>query len=397
MFKTSICFTFISASLCVYLVNVQPLIYVADQQGLAFTPFKIKLNATDDSSQIFTLTYNCSAPNAADIRIGSSAFDFCNASPLNGTAADINAKLQSIPVISKAVETFKPSIKFSLFDASKNKIAASTTVLQPLFSIPVQNKVTALQMTPPMKNEELTDHSYTIATIDPVYCSSFGSNGLKLILEPSSDVFVQSFANCQLTLTVGGADAANFAPVQFSATITDTKTNLASDPWLFLATQSTNTNDAFSRFDFWIFVSISVAIIFCFVMMLCYANSKANQYERAKRDTNEVRLNKEDIRNHTIEMKPNVLSDSILTWNQQLMAKHQHKNLKTQTNFEKNTADILTTKPAQKFEMSSEADNNQKTEEREKPFEDISEINSSGFHRSLRFDENKKEDSFFGA
>lgn len=127
--------------------------------------------------------------------------------------------------------------------------------------------------------------------------------------------------------------------------------------------------------------------------MLHYANSKANEYDKAKQDANELRyVNTNDLKQQTIEMRPNVLSDSILTWNQQLMSLHQKKNLKAGTSFENNVNDILKRPSASEKIGANEVIPEQTPN---KPFEDISEINSVDFHHSLRIDPVQNQDSFF--
>jgi hypothetical protein len=375
----------------VSLTEAQAQVYAVRQSGLTFTPFKITQESTENPQTVYTLAYNCSAPTTAAVKIGSTTFDFCGSSPLNGTAAELNTKLQAIPIISSATDSTKTAIVFQLLDQKNVLLATQSVTFVSLFSLPVLNRVSTLEVN---KESESADDkaSFTIANIDTDYCAYYGNTGLKVVSLPNPRSFAFRFNGCKAVLTI--TDLAGLTPVSLNVTITDSVSGLQTNSWEIVVMPAASKINALSRLDFWVFVIISTAIITCFLMMLCYANSKANEYDKARSETNGVRYpHQDDLRNQSVDMKPNVLSESILTWNQQLMAKYQTKNLRQGSNFEKGMANILRT-PANK-EEANVVFVETKEDAHARPFEDISEIGTVDFHRSMRMEPYRKDDSFF--
>lgn len=381
-----------SAALCVSLNEIRDTVYAVNQQGLSFTPFKIVQDSGENPATLYSLTYSCDQVRGILINIGSPNFDFCDASPLKGTAAELNAKLQALPLVANSTSNTSAPITFVLSDDKTAKLASATINFTPLATIPILNRVSLLEVTTAAFESADDAPTFTIASIEPAYCDNFGSSGLKIQASGKPSTFHFKFNQCKVTVRIDITNRLN--PTNITLTVADSLTGLSSNTWSLLVTAQSSSSSAFSSADFWIFVVISLSIICCFLVMLCYANSKANEYDRAREETNGVRMSHQiDLKNQTIEMKPNVLSDSILTWNQQLMAKHQRKNFKASSDFEKNMKNILRG-PTSKDEVAAipTVTTNQ---EPARPFEDISEIGTVDLHRSMRVETHQKDDSYF--
>lgn len=384
------CFT--GLGLSVTLFNVQSTIFAVHQSGLTFTPFKINQTSTEDPLAVYTLTFNCSAPSAMDIVIGSDTNTFCSSSPLNGTTSQLNAKLLQIPIFSNATDKMNSVIVFKLFDQNNTQLASKSISFAPLFNLPVINRVSTLEVNQEADTTE-SGASFAIANIDPEYCAFFGNSGLKLVSLPNPTTFTFKFKDCRAILTI--VDLTRLTPVGLNITLTDSITGLQTDTWEVLVMPQTGKYNALARADFWVFVIISSVIISCFILMLCYANSKANEYDKARTETNGIRYpGQDDPRNLSMENKPNILSESILTWNQQLMAKYQQKNIKPGSSFEQNVEKILKS-PANNKEEANVVYVETKEDVPARPFEDISEIGTVDFHRSMKMEPYRKDDSFF--
>lgn len=380
-------------ALSVSFTDVKNPVYAVRQTGLTFTPFKVTLASTDADTTTYKLTFDCATAVAANMQIGSQQNNFCGASPLQGNASALNAALTSIPIVTNATANATASIRFVLLDQGGAQLASKTINFVTLSAIPLSNQVSNLEVGQSVEDANTTA-SFVIGNIDPDYCNFFGSSGLKLTSTPTSPLYTVSMTDCQVSLVV--LDVTKVTPSSLSLTITDSVSGLQTNRWDVIVMPAVGNGTSLSRADFWVFVMISTIIIGCFMMMLCYANSKANEYDKARAESADVRYpHPDDLRNQTIEIKPNVLSDSILTWNKQLMAKYQQKSLVTSTNFEKNTEKILRNPGSASKEEVALVQMETKEDRPVRPFEDISEIGTVDFHKSMNMEPYRKDDSFF--
>jgi len=370
-------------------------VYAVRQTGLVFTPFKVAVDQSDTPQTIFKLIFDCSPLFAAKIQLGSIANNICNSSAIQGTASDINLAITKIPITTNSTANATVSISFALLDAIGKQLSTQTINFVTLKSIPLTYQVFNLQIEHKTKMANVTS-SFLVGTIDSTYCKFFGTTGLSFTTTPSLPNLSIRLTECQINVTV--LDVTKIFPTSLGLTITDgvSGLNAAWNLTIMPPIGSNGNSASLTRADFWIFVVISLIIIACFFLMLYYANNKAEQYEKTKAENANVRYpHPDDLRNQTIEINPNVLSDSIITWNKQLMAKYQQKNLITTNTFEKNTEKILKKPALSPKEDTALVQMDIKDDKHVRPFEDISEIGTVDFHKSMNMEPYRKDDSFF--
>ena len=371
------------------ITNSQTSIYSIPNNPTTFSSFKLVLSSTDTTDSIFNIIIDCSSLTPSNMTILYKSSDLCLQSSINGTSTTLNTLLSKLKISSKLNSKQSITTSFSVFDANSTLISQNMITFNNILEIPLVSVNNLLQVD--LSSQEASQ-TFTAIQIDPLYCSFFGSNGLHITpLIPPSQI---SYYLNSCTLSVGIILSSGLPfPIDLPVSIQDNNTGLSTSTIHLTALTSKGNSTTFSRMDFWIFVCVFLVLICCFILMLHYANSKAIEYDKAKQDANEMRyVNTNDLKQQTIEMRPNVLSDSILTWNQQLMSLHQKKNLKAGTSFENNVNDIFK-RPTVSENIVANIVIPEQTPN--KPFEDISEINSVDFHHSLRIDPVQNQDSFF--
>ena len=94
-----------------------------------------------------------------------------------------------------------------------------------------------------------------------------------------------------------------------------------------------------SNIQFWLFSAIFILIVLIFVGLIFYANSVANDYELTQQQSeskNNFQEEKVLPTSEKIEENPNILSQSILSWNHQMMSHNKMKMQKFESVLENN-------------------------------------------------------------
>ena len=297
------------------------------------SPFTVIGTASDNFDEYLLIQFTCSQNLDSFVNFQNNLLDICNGLTFRGRISDINSFFNKLSVTLKAYPETPQSVTFLLTNSKKQELFSLT---QTLAFIGKLNLIEALNVYVFDVNDSGAANKMAIIDSSP-FSENFSPEFA--IVEDTYTPYLESFLSGDLVFFQIQSGLSFIAMSNYKFHVVEKKTGLVSDevnfkvetkssPAIFInAVQESPKSSKFSLLKFSFFFIVAIALIYFFVFYKRQTHSNVQQTKTSLEVMKIIRT--DDIQQNSFEIKGNVLSDSVITWNHNLMAKHSTKTAKT--------------------------------------------------------------------
>ena len=281
------------------------------------TPFQIESTGKNEEKADYRLNITCNQQVIDKAERNSSKGDYCKAGLLTDNLDGINTILASLTIHTQDIEERKEFvIDYALYYIDEAGENQEFSFKQKLF---VANQISVIKDNEIIQYQKGKPNNFElkILTIKQEYYKNAKDHEFVINFNDEKPVWV-SYSFIANTLYFKGETPGNLdEEIEFSFTIYDKQTGLSSESVEIEFAKINHESSTGSSKLMILILFIIFSIVIIFIVVAIYYVAKKNKFEdrSLKRNNDEM----------PTDGSVNVLSDSILNWNKQLVEKHKHK------------------------------------------------------------------------
>lgn len=281
------------------------------------TPFQIESTGKNEEKADYRLNITCNQQVIDKAERNSSKGDYCKAGLLTDNLDGINTILASLSIHTQDIEERKEFvIDYALYYIDEAGENQEFSFKQKLF---VANQISVIKDNEIIQYQKGKPNNFElkILTIKQEYYKNAKDHEFVINFNDEKPVWV-SYSFIANTLYFKGETPGNLdEEIEFSFTIYDKQTGLSSESVEIEFAKINHESSTGSSKLMILILFIIFSIVIIFIVVAIYYVAKKNKFEdrSLKRNNDEL----------PTDGSVNVLSDSILNWNKQLVEKHKHK------------------------------------------------------------------------
>ena len=281
------------------------------------TPFQIESTGKNEEKADYRLNITCNQQVIDKAERNSSKGDYCKAGLLTDNLDGINTILASLSIHTQDIEERKEFvIDYALYYIDEAGENQEFSFKQKLF---VANQISVIKDNEIIQYQKGKPNNFElkILTIKQEYYKNAKDHEFVINFNNEKPVWV-SYSFIANTLYFKGETPGNLdEEIEFSFTIYDKQTGLSSESVEIEFAKINHESSTGSSKLMILILFIIFSIVIIFIVVAIYYVAKKNKFEDRS-----LRRNNDEL---PTDGSVNVLSDSILNWNKQLVEKHKHK------------------------------------------------------------------------
>jgi hypothetical protein len=310
--------------------NLREDVLILPRKSNQITAFQVMVGLGEDPTSQLSVSIECSANASKGLTFKNTDMLICPSSTKKGNAAQINLFLSGIRLsLDAALDDLSIQYKITYYGQDIPEI--KPLIIQNLklaTSIPVEIRGRVLDIS---KNNLGDEVKFLVASISKEYLVNSNQANLSLRFEDLLGKSDYEFVGADLYLMIPSRDLAEVPPKDLNFTIFDKTTGLESDSISLRVISKSPVKPAESKTNseiyFLIFLGIFSVVIIAFIFIIYFTNKRANNHENLKESIDgQKRANQNTATtNQSFDGRTNVLSDSIINWNQKMIDGHKKK------------------------------------------------------------------------
>ena len=281
------------------------------------TPFQIESTGKNEEKADYRLNITCNQQVIDKAERNSSKGDYCKAGLLTDNLDGINTILASLSIHTQDIEERKEFvIDYALYYIDEAGENQEFSFKQKLF---VANQISVIKDNEIIQYQKGKPNNFElkILTIKQEYYKNPKDHEFVINFNDEKPVWV-SYSFIANTLYFKGETPEDLdEEIEFSFTIYDKQTGLSSESVEIEFAKINHESSTGSSKLMILILFIIFSIVIIFIVVAIYYVAKKNKFEDRS-----LRRNNDEL---PTDGSVNVLSDSILNWNKQLVEKHKHK------------------------------------------------------------------------
>lgn len=371
-FKTSL--LIFAAVFTITFRNIKDNISVIPGLPVNISPFTATMSANDNPNEFLTLKFTCSLEFSSYLFFVSKLINICNGLDFRGRVSDLNYYLSKLDVELHDYPSTPQSISYVLQNANGKQILSVSQNFTFIKEITFKSVNDVYEYNP-----DQTGQAEKMATVDISYFKNVITPEFEVILE-SVPTWLETFFEGDSLYFKITRQSRSIEMSGFRYYVVEKRSNLRSKDNNFRVTtkngifpQKETKHQETSRFKFFLMILFMVGIGTIFYVFICRVHQQEEKKEEIIVSINAQKLAQQDnLQSTSFEIKGDVLSNSVITWNQNLMAR-QGRNLKgTEENELVSHEDIQVQNSISELRFPGGVVN--------KDFDDISEIGGENKH-----------------